>query len=83
MAQYNNELIICGTTLPTPTTGQGLIYFGSIDCSNSNPTYHILSVPDASYSSVYGPRYDDLTGMFTFVGSYNNPGDTNTYGFFI
>ena len=81
MAQYNNELIICGTTLPTPTTGQGLIYFGSIDCNNSNPTYKILSVPDASYSSVYGPRNDPSSNNFTFVGSYNNPGDTNTYGF--
>lgn len=80
MAQYNNELIICGTTLPGPTTGQGLIYFGNIDCSSSNPSYNILSVPDASYSSVYGPRYNPTTN-YTFVGSYNNPSDTNTYGF--
>lgn len=82
MAPYNSEqIIICGTTLPTATTGQGLIYLGNIECNIVNPEYYILSVPDASYSSVYGPRYNNSTNEFTFVGSYNNPGDTNTYGF--
>jgi hypothetical protein len=78
----NNQLIISGTTGTDPLRGQGLIYFGNIDCiSNSETSYCIFSVPDAQYTSAYGPRYDPATQLYTFVGSYTNKDDPNTYGF--
>jgi len=78
----NNQLIISGTTGTVPVQGQGLIYFGNIDCiSNSESSYCIFSVPGSQYTSAYGPRYDPSTQLYTFVGSYTNENDPNTYGF--
>ena len=78
----NNQLIISGTTGTNPLRGQGLIYFGNIDCiSNADTAYCIFSVPGAEYTSAYGPRYDPSTQLYTFVGSYTNANDPNTYGF--
>ena len=82
MCEYkNNQIIICGTTDPSPTTGSGLIYFGNISCNDNNQSSVIFSVPDSEYTSCYGPRYNFTTQEFTLVGSYNNPSDSNTYGF--
>ena len=71
--------LIVGTTTPGPTTGQGIIYNGNISYTNGR-TFN-LSVPDASYSSIYGPDFDNSTGNCTFVGSYNKPNIANTFGF--
>ena len=74
----NTNLINVGTTYPTAQTGQGFIYIGNIQC-NSGDSYY-LSVPNYKYTSIYGPDYDDNTGLFTFVGSCSN-GNDKTYGF--
>lgn len=84
IAKYGNQLLIVGTSEPGPNTGQGALYFGDIRCYNG--TTYTLSVPltaqtKAQYSSVYGPRYDSVTGLFTFVGSYTLLNDTNIYAF--
>jgi hypothetical protein len=84
IAKYGNQLMIVGTSEPGPNTGQGVIYFG--DITGSTGTTNTLSVPlssltTAQYSSVYGPRYDSTTGLFTFVGSYTELNDTNIYAF--
>jgi hypothetical protein len=74
----NTNLINVGTTYPTAQTGQGFIYIGNIQC-NSGDSYY-LSVPNYKYTSIYGPDYDDNTGLFTFVGSCSN-GNDKTNGF--
>jgi hypothetical protein len=79
IAKYGNQLLIVGTSEPGANTGQGVIYFGDIRCYNG--TTYTLSVPSAQYSSVYGPRYDTSSGLFTFVGSYTLLNDTNIYAF--
>jgi hypothetical protein len=84
IAKYGNQLLIVGTSEPGPNTGQGVIYFGDIRCYNG--TTYTLSVPltsqtTAQYSSVYGPRYDTSSGLFTIVGSYTLLNDTNIYAF--
>ena len=82
MCEYkNNQIVICGTTLPSPQTGLGLIYIGNIQCNDPNQSYYTFLVPNSEFTSCYGPRYDITTDTFTLVGSYNNPNDTNTYGF--
>ena len=60
--------LICGTTNPTPNTGNGLIYIGEINCQNGN-TY-ILNVPNSLGTSIYGPDYNLSDGIYTFVGSF-------------
>jgi hypothetical protein len=64
----SNIYLICGTTNPTPNTGNGLIYIGDINCQDGN--IHYLNVPNSLGTSVYGPNYDNNTGIYTFVGSF-------------
>jgi hypothetical protein len=64
----SEQYIICGTTNPTPNTGNGLIYVGNIDCQNGSIYY--LNVPESLGTSLYGPDYDKETGLYTIVGSY-------------
>lgn len=75
ITKYKNDLLIVGTSEPGPNTGQGVLYFGDITC-NRGITYN-LSVPGSEYSSVYGPRYNEISRLFTFVGSYTLQNDTN------
>lgn len=70
--------LLCGTTNPTPQTGEGLIYSGNLSFTNGSIYY--LNVPNALYTSVYGPNYNSETGIFNFVGSYVDQ-TTNTKGF--
>ena len=79
VAKYGNQLLIVGTSDPGPNTGQGVLYFG--DITGTSGTTYTLSVPGAQYSSVYGPRYDSTTGLFTFVGSYTLTGNSNIFAF--
>ena len=71
--------LICGTTNPTPQTGQGIIYSGNIAFTNGSIYY--LNVPLSQYTSVYGPNYDPDTGIYNFVGSYSDYLNSNTKGF--
>ena len=57
--------LICGTTSPTPNTGKGLIYIGTINCQNGQTYY--LNVPNSLGTSIYGPNYDSDTGIYTFM----------------
>jgi hypothetical protein len=70
--------LICGTTNPTPNTGNGLIYIGEINCQKGNTFY--LNVPNSLGTSLYGPNYDLDTGIYTFVGSFLDY-NQNTNGF--
>lgn len=87
IAKYiNNLLLIVGTSDPGANTGQGIIYIGDITCNGGEIVQ--MSVPTAQYTSVYGPRYDSTTDLFTFVGSYTLENDSytlendsNIYGF--
>lgn len=74
----SNIYLICGTTNPTPNTGYGLIYIGEINCQNGETYY--LNVPNSLATSLYGPNYDNSTGIYTFVGSYLDY-NQNTNGF--
>jgi len=74
----SNIYLICGTTNPTPNTGSGLIYIGPINCQNGSVYY--LDVPNNLGTSIYGPDYDNDTGIYTFVGSFLN-NNQNTNGF--
>jgi len=74
----SNIYLICGTTNPTPNTGYGLIYIGEINCKNAGIYY--LNVPNSLATSLYGPNYDNSTGIYTFVGSYISY-NQNTNGF--
>ena len=74
----SDNYLICGTTNPTPNTGNGLIYIGNINCQNG--TTYILNVPNSLGTSVYGPDYDISTGKYTFVGSFLDY-NQNTNGF--
>lgn len=60
--------LICGTTNPTPQTGEGIIYSGNISFTDGKIYYQ--NVPNSLYTSVYGPNYDSTTGIYNFVGSY-------------
>ncbi len=60
--------LLCGTTNPTPQTGQGIIYSGNISFTQGQIYYQ--NVPNSLYTSVYGPNYDFNTGIYNFVGSY-------------
>jgi hypothetical protein len=62
--------LISGTTKPSPSTGQGIIYIGNISCTNGQ--IYNLNVPDSQGTSVYGPNYDKTNGIFNFVGSYTS-----------
>lgn len=78
----SDTYLMCGTSNPNPTNGQGVIYVGNINCINGQ-TY-ILNVPNPNggffYTSIYGPNYDIYTGIYTFVGSYTET-DDNIKGF--
>ena len=74
----SNIYLICGTTNPAPNTGYGLIYIGEINCQNGETYY--LNVPNSLATSLYGPNYDNSTGIYTFVGSYLDY-NQNTNGF--
>ena len=74
----SNIYLICGTTNPTPNTGNGLIYIGEINYQNGELYY--LNVPNSLGTSVYGPNYDNNTGIYTFVGSFLDY-NQNTNGF--
>ena len=74
----SNIYLLCGTSNPTPNTGNGLIYIGDINCQNGNIYY--LNVPNSLGTSIYGPNYDDNTGIYTFVGSFLDY-NQNTNGF--
>ena len=74
----DNIFIICGTTLPSPQKGEGIIYFGNLSFTSGQIYY--LNVPNSKYTSVYGPNYDSTTGLFNFVGSYTDQ-STYTRGF--
>jgi len=65
-----DNYLLCGTTNPTPNTGNGLVYKGTIDGQDGTTT--ILNVPESLGTSVYGPNYDIETGIYTFVGSFLN-----------
>lgn len=85
----NEVYLICGTSGPTPQTGNGVIYIGNINCIDGQ-TY-ILNVPNPENptitfdTSIYGPNYDSNSGLYTFVGSYvtkdSITDDTSTHGF--
>ncbi len=60
--------LLCGTTNPSPQAGEGIIYSGNISFSDGKIYYQ--NVPNALYTSVYGPNYDLTTGIYNFVGSY-------------
>ncbi len=60
--------LLCGTTNPTPQTGSGVIYSGNLSFTNGLVYY--LNVPNSIYTSVYGPNYNQDTGIYNFVGSY-------------
>lgn len=80
IAKYKNGLLLfSGTSKPSVTTGQGIVYIGNIECKGG--TIYEISVPSAEYTSLYGPRYDTTTDLFTLVGSYMLPNDSYTYGF--
>lgn len=81
ICSYNNQVILCGTTMPSATAGAGVIYIGNIQCTDPSGQYIKFYVPGSKYTSCYGPRYDSDTELLSFVGSYNNPGDNYTYGF--
>lgn len=66
--------LICGTTNPTPQTGNGIIYSGNLSFTNGSIFY--LNVPNSKYTSIYGPNYNFETGIFNFVGSFT---DQNNY----
>ncbi len=70
--------LLCGTTKPNPQKGEGIIYSGNI--SFTSGTVYYLNVPNALYTSVYGPNYNFNTGIYNFVGSYQDQ-TTNTKGF--
>ena len=72
--------LLCGTTFPTPQTGYGLIYKGNISCTNGELYY--LNVPESIGTSVYGPNYDLVSGLFSFVGSYTTSSNNKTLGFY-
>jgi len=74
----SNIYLICGTTNPTPNTGNGLIYIGDINCQDGNVYY--LNVPNSLGTSLYGPNYDESSGIYTFVGSFLDY-NQNTNGF--
>jgi len=71
--------LICGTTNPSPQTGQGIIYSGNIAFTNGSIYY--MQVPLSEYTSVYGPNYNFDTGIYNFVGSYSDYINSNTKGF--
>lgn len=82
MCDYiNGQIVLCGTTMPSNTSGSGLVYIGNIKCDDPLGQYINFYVPNSEYTSCYGPRYNKITDTFTLVGSYNNPNDTNIYGF--
>ncbi len=62
------QFLLCGTTNPTPQTGNGIIYSGNISFTNGQIYYQ--NVPNSLYTSIYGPNYDSDTGIYNFVGSY-------------
>ena len=68
----NQVYLICGTTKPTPNTGNGIIYIGNINCKDGKN--YSLNVPKSIgiSTSVYGPDYDYNSNIYTFVGSYLN-----------
>lgn len=66
----DDNYLLCGTTNPTPNTGNGIIYRGTIDCQDGETI--ILNVPESLGTSLYGPNYDIETGLYTFVGSFLN-----------
>ena len=70
--------LMCGTTDPTANTGSGLIYIGEINCQNGEAYY--LYVPDSLATSLYGPNYDNDSGIYTFIGSFLDY-NQNTNGF--
>lgn len=80
---FDNKLVIVGTTNPKATTGQGVVYIGNKDFTKYKA--YVLQVPNAEFTSVYGCRFLRMdktnTPIYRFVGSYNNFNDTNTYAF--
>ena len=82
MCSYkNNQIVLCGTTLPNTVMGIGLVYIGNIECNDPNQSSYTFLVPGSTYTSCYGPRYDVDTDEFTLVGSYLDNNDKITYGF--
>jgi len=82
MARYvDGQIIICGTTQPSPTTGSGLVYIGNIKANSPSQTNYTFLVPGSIYTSCYGPRYNPSTEDFTLVGSYNITAGGDTFGF--
>jgi len=70
--------LLCGTTNPTPQTGEGIIYSGNISFTDGQIYYQ--NVPNSLATSVYGPNYDPDTGIYNFVGSYTDI-EKNTKGY--
>jgi hypothetical protein len=79
----NNSYLICGTSKPTANNGQGIVYIGNIN--GINGASYLLNVPNPRggffYTSVYGPNYNIYTGLYTFVGSYNDVENSKIKGF--
>ena len=68
----SDTYLLCGTTNPNPNAGYGLIYVGDINCIDGKFYYLNIPVNVGIATSVYGPNYDQNTGIYTFVGSYTN-----------
>lgn len=77
--QGTNVYLMVGTTNPSPTTGQGVICIGNI--AGINNVLYYLNVPNSKSTSIYGPYYYEKTGLYSFVGSYNN-GTSKQYAFY-
>lgn len=65
-----NIYLICGTS--SAGYNGGVVYVGDVNCING--IEYSLNVPNSTATSVYGPDYNQLTGLYTFVGNYNNAG---------
>lgn len=80
---FDDKLIMVGTTNPSPTTGEGVVYIGNRDFTKYKAFN--LNVPNSEFTSIYGCRFlyfdENKNAIYRFVGSYNNVNDTNTYAF--
>jgi len=80
---FDNKLIMVGTTNPSPTTGEGVVYIGNRDFTNYKAFN--LNVPNSEFTSIYGCRFlyfdENENAIYRFVGAYNNLNDVNTYAF--
>jgi hypothetical protein len=79
--QGTNVYLIVGTTDPKPTSGYGIIFTGDITGINGQIYYLKVPIADFLGTSLYGPSYDGILGIYSFVGSYTLNNNDNQYGF--